>query len=102
MEVNPPSNTYHQRSRKHGRDWEGVAPESDTGHNCLRVGAVSELFFFFFSDLCLLGLIRADSASIRVDLRRSGLIRPELGHIGRRPKSALNLALTAEIHTSEA
>ena len=38
-------------ARKHGRGWEGAAPESEARrgvrHGCLRVGAASELFFFF-------------------------------------------------------
>ena len=80
---------------KHGRGWEGVAPESDTsnaGRGCPRVGAASKLFFFF------------------MDSRWTGSIRLESGHIGQigayqpvtemdqngqnRPKSALNHART--------
>ena len=52
---------------------------TDVGRGCLRIGAASEVFFFFF-----LGFAptRLDSRQIGFDLSRTRLIRPESGHIG--------------------
>ena len=62
--------------------------------DCPRGVVASELFFIFIFhefaptrlDSRRLSLIRVDLASIHVDLRRTGSIRPELGRIGWRPK----------------
>ena len=55
--------------RKHGRGTRGAAPASDAGRGvrrgCPHVGP--RLRFFFFSDSCRLGSIRAESASIRAE-----------------------------------
>ena len=72
---------------------------------CPRVGAAFELFFFFFFwDSRQLGLIHADLASICTEPGWFGQNRAISAgdRNGRnRPKSALNLAGTAEILTSE-
>ena len=63
------------KARKHGRSWEGVAPESDAAlRGWSRVGAASEFFFFFLRfastrlDSRRRDSIRAESASIRAEL----------------------------------
>ena len=56
---------------KHGRGWEGAAPEFD---DCQCVGAVSEFFFFFFFSRIHIDL--AQFAPNRADLARIKLYWP--------------------------
>ena len=112
-------------SRKHGRGWEGGAPESDAARRGTRrptrltaSPAASEFFFFFFfSDSSRIGWIRADAARFapnRADFGRNRAVSAISGRIGRRPirpkqaeigrnlpKLALELAGSAEILTSD-
>ena len=104
-------------SRKHGRGTRGAAPAFDAVA-CASV-RVCAFFFFFFADLCRLGLIRVDTARFvpnwlrfvpnRADSAKigpyrpyrvvsaGGQDRPETAEIYRkRPKSALNMARKAE------
>ena len=69
---------------RHGNMVAALASNSVTREQrrCLCVGAALEFFFFFFFFFFFL-LIRADSTSTCPDLRRTGLIRPELGRVGR-------------------
>ena len=89
---------------KHGRGWEGTTFESDVVVHVLvpRLSFIYLFIFYFFLS----------------NSRWTGLIRPKLGYIGHirsyrlatktaetnrnMPKSALNLAGTAKIPTSEA
>ena len=61
--------------RKHGRGWEGAAPESDARcgvrRGCPCVDAASEFFFFF------LGF-----SPTKLDSHQTRLIQPKLGRIG--------------------
>ena len=52
---------------KHGRDWEGAAPESDAAAFALvpRLRFFFNIFFYFlFTDLRQTGLIRSESSRI--------------------------------------
>ena len=82
------------KARKHRRGWEGAVLESDVGcgnwHCCLRVGAVSELvFFFFFGIHAYVASIRTDSGWFAPnwgDSTRIGSYRPNRDRIGRQSK----------------
>ena len=70
---------------KHQHGWEGAAPASDAGcghQRCfMRVSAASKFLVFFGFDP-----IRLDSRWLGFDSSRTGLIWPESGCIGLRPK----------------
>ena len=78
-------------TRKHGRGWEGGAPESDAASDAVdrESGRVWVFFFFFFLgfepnrlDSRRCGSIRAESASIRAESGWFGPNRADSARIG--------------------
>ena len=82
--------------RKHGRGTRGATPASDAARRetqrptRLPARQTAPTFFFFFfsrirADSTRFTSMRLDSCRIGFDSRRTGLIRPKLGCIGRQP-----------------